>query len=128
MHTILSLDTITYHITMMCVCVCVCVCVFVLPLVVAIISPVTNTNGKTTITDTPTIQMGCDELLMLSALSVQTHGVSLDMAQLVVIGTSAVLAAVSAAAIPSAGLVTMVLVMQASPPPPPTPHPPLTCL
>lgn len=36
------------------------------------------------------------------------------MAQLIVIGTCAVLAAISAAAIPSAGLVTMVMVMQAS--------------
>lgn len=56
----------------------------------------------------------CDALKKLS-LPVQAHGVSLDMAQLVVIGTSAVLAALSAAAIPSAGLVTMVMVMQASP-------------
>jgi len=38
--------------------------------------------------------------------------VSLSIAQLVVIGTCAVLAAISAAAIPSAGLVTMVMVMQ----------------
>lgn len=45
----------------------------------------------------------------------QAHGVQLDMAQLVVIGTSGVLAALSAAAIPSAGLVTMVMVMQAGP-------------
>ena len=37
------------------------------------------------------------------------------MAQLTVVGTCAVLAAISAAAIPSAGLVTMVMVMQASP-------------
>ena len=37
------------------------------------------------------------------------------MAQLVVIGTSAVLAAISAAAVPSAGLVVMVMLMQASP-------------
>ncbi len=37
---------------------------------------------------------------------------SLSIAQLVVIGTCAVLAAISAAAIPSAGLVTMVMVMQ----------------
>ncbi|KAL3147813.1 hypothetical protein ABBQ32_002541 [Trebouxia sp. C0010 RCD-2024] len=44
----------------------------------------------------------------------QAHGVQLDMAQLVLIGTSAVLAALSAAAIPSAGLVTMVMVMQAA--------------
>ena len=43
---------------------------------------------------------------------VQAHGVSLDPAQLCVIGTCAVLAAISAAAIPSAGLVTMVMVMQ----------------
>ncbi|DBB11235.1 TPA: hypothetical protein ACH3X3_006677 [Trebouxia sp. C0006] len=42
----------------------------------------------------------------------QAHGVSLSIAQLVVIGTCAVLAAISAAAIPSAGLVTMVMVMQ----------------
>ncbi len=37
---------------------------------------------------------------------------SLSIAQLCVIGTCAVLAAISAAAIPSAGLVTMVMVMQ----------------
>lgn len=39
---------------------------------------------------------------------------SLNIAQLGVIGTCAVLAAISAAAIPSAGLVTMVMVMQVS--------------
>ncbi|KAA6428505.1 MAG: dicarboxylate amino acid cation sodium transporter [Trebouxia sp. A1-2] len=44
----------------------------------------------------------------------QAHGVSLRIAQLCVIGTCAVLAAISAAAIPSAGLVTMVMVMQAA--------------
>lgn len=50
--------------------------------------------------------------LLDSRAVVQAHGVSLDPAQLCVIGTCAVLAAISAAAIPSAGLVTMVMVMQ----------------
>lgn len=54
-------------------------------------------------------------VLLIVAHMLQAHGVQLDMAQLVLIGTSAVLAALSAAAIPSAGLVTMVMVMQASP-------------
>lgn len=44
----------------------------------------------------------------------QTHHVTLNMAQLMIIWMCAVLAAISAAAIPSAGLVTMVMVMQAA--------------
>ena len=47
-------------------------------------------------------------------MAMQAHGVILDAGQYTVIGTCAVLAAISAAAIPSAGLVTMVMVMQVS--------------
>ncbi|KAK9806122.1 hypothetical protein WJX72_002273 [[Myrmecia] bisecta] len=43
----------------------------------------------------------------------QAHGVSLGLAQTVVVACTATLAAVGAAAIPSAGLVTMLMVMQA---------------
>ena len=47
-------------------------------------------------------------------MALQAHGVTLDAGQYNIIGTCAVLAAISAAAIPSAGLVTMVMVMQVS--------------
>ena len=47
-------------------------------------------------------------------MALQAHGVTLDAGQYTIIGTCAVLAAISAAAIPSAGLVTMVMVMQVS--------------
>ncbi|KAL4854233.1 Excitatory amino acid transporter [Chlorella vulgaris] len=43
----------------------------------------------------------------------QAHGVSLDAAQLLVVAVTASLAAVGAPAIPSAGLVTMLIVLQA---------------
>ena len=42
----------------------------------------------------------------------QAHGVSLSFADVVVVAATATLAAVGAAAIPSAGLVTMLMVMQ----------------
>ena len=53
-----------------------------------------------------------DNGLVTHVTLLQTHDVSLSMTQLMIIGVCAILAAVSAAAIPSAGLVTMVMVMQ----------------
>ena len=44
--------------------------------------------------------------------AVQAHGEMLGFAQLVVIACTATLAAIGAAAIPSAGLVTMIMVLQ----------------
>ena len=48
-------------------------------------------------------------------MSWQAHGVSLGLAGTVVVAFTATLAAVGAAAIPSAGLVTMLMVLQVSP-------------
>ena len=45
--------------------------------------------------------------------SLQAHNVQLGMAEMTVVACTATLAAVGAAAIPSAGLVTMLMVMQA---------------
>ena len=44
--------------------------------------------------------------------AVQAHGEVLGFAQLIVIACTATLAAIGAAAIPSAGLVTMIMVLQ----------------
>lgn len=46
----------------------------------------------------------------------QAHGVSMGLPELLVIACTATLAAVGAAAIPSAGLVTMLMVLQVNPP------------
>ena len=42
----------------------------------------------------------------------QAHGEALNLAQLIVVACTATLAAIGAAAIPSAGLVTMIMVLQ----------------
>ena len=49
----------------------------------------------------------------MPACTLQAHNVQLGLAEMTVVACTATLAAVGAAAIPSAGLVTMLMVMQA---------------